>query len=573
MNKYLKRYQDIDFDALLDMADRPRDMFPSFEPSDYQLDFYKAVFFQCREIIPRHNIQLRAVAGSGKSTTARNAMKLLDPEYLRNKVLVTAFSAKIVKTFKEELEREGMATNCMGVNSAGWRTLRNNLQQHLIHNEGKTYSQAQAICKASQKVDSRKYSKLLSLYLEANPLSMEVITDEDFDMSKYTKNIRRLVDLSRQYMTTTAQGIQEVAKKYHITPYLDELEVARTIMLKGISDYRSFDFIDQYFIPLLNHYKEMKFAYRWVFPKFDMIFIDEAQDLNKAQRNFLYALKTKEGTIFSIGDVRQCIFRFAGADVESFDALGNLPNTQLMDLTMSYRVRNPHVVSLIRKIVPYFEVPEWVETADKDQHPQPEHTVWTDVQAGDYVVCRNTAPLIESCLQFVSRGIKANVMGIDIGESIKRVIDKTSKKIKSQDALKVVAELKCELDARLQTLMDEGLTAEDAQADSNVVNMEAMVDNALALIEGGCKTVEEMGKRLDVLFSDKIEGIVFCTAHRVKGLEADNVFILDPQRFPSKAARTAEDLAQEDNLLYVAYSRAKKVLKYLYASDLRQDIT
>jgi len=50
------------------------------------------------------------------------------------------------------------------------------------------------------------------------------------------------------------------------------------------------------------------------------------------------------------------------------------------------------------------------------------------------------------------------------------------------------------------------------------------------------------------------------TYHRAKGLEWDVVIHLDPHRLPSKYAKTPSQLEQENNLLYVIETRAKRVL-------------
>lgn len=47
------------------------------------------------------------------------------------------------------------------------------------------------------------------------------------------------------------------------------------------------------------------------------------------------------------------------------------------------------------------------------------------------------------------------------------------------------------------------------------------------------------------------------TVHKAKGLEADNVFILATERMPNKRLGS-----EENNICYVAITRAKKNLYY-----------
>ena len=53
-------------------------------------------------------------------------------------------------------------------------------------------------------------------------------------------------------------------------------------------------------------------------PKFDVVFIDEAQDLSLSQWDMAKSIWDKTGDTFIAGDDDQAIFRWAGADVDSF---------------------------------------------------------------------------------------------------------------------------------------------------------------------------------------------------------------------------------------------------------------
>ena len=56
-------------------------------------------------------------------------------------------------------------------------------------------------------------------------------------------------------------------------------------------------------------------------PKFDVVFIDEAQDLSLMQWDMTRSIWNKTKDSFIAGDDDQAIFRWAGADVDSFIAL------------------------------------------------------------------------------------------------------------------------------------------------------------------------------------------------------------------------------------------------------------
>ena len=69
-------------------------------------------------------------------------------------------------------------------------------------------------------------------------------------------------------------------------------------------------------------------------PKFDVVFIDEAQDLSLMQWDMAKTIWSKTEDSFIAGDDDQAIFRWAGADVDSFIA----QEGQMMPLTQSFRI-------------------------------------------------------------------------------------------------------------------------------------------------------------------------------------------------------------------------------------------
>ena len=69
-------------------------------------------------------------------------------------------------------------------------------------------------------------------------------------------------------------------------------------------------------------------------PKFDVVFIDEAQDLSLMQWDMAKTIWNKTDDSFIAGDDDQAIFRWAGADVDSLIA----QEGQMMPLTQSFRL-------------------------------------------------------------------------------------------------------------------------------------------------------------------------------------------------------------------------------------------
>jgi len=75
-------------------------------------------------------------------------------------------------------------------------------------------------------------------------------------------------------------------------------------------------------------------------PKFDVVFIDEAQDLSLMQWKMAKSIWDKTKDSFIAGDDDQAIFRWAGADVDSFIA----QRSQMKSLELKESVRVPKVI-------------------------------------------------------------------------------------------------------------------------------------------------------------------------------------------------------------------------------------
>jgi ATP-dependent exoDNAse (exonuclease V) beta subunit len=95
---------------------------------------------------------------------------------------------------------------------------------------------------------------------------------------------------------------------------------------------------------------------------------------------------------------------------------------------------------------------------------------------------------------------------------------------------------------------------------------------ALEILSDGINQTEELIKRIDEIFpkgDKKGTGIALSTIHKAKGLEANNVYIVCPSLMPSKAAQKDWEIRQEQNLMYVAYTRAKDTLGFIHEKDFQ----
>jgi superfamily I DNA/RNA helicase len=88
--------------------------------------------------------------------------------------------------------------------------------------------------------------------------------------------------------------------------------------------------------------------------------------------------------------------------------------------------------------------------------------------------------------------------------------------------------------------------------------------DAIRIIADDIVKAESVINRIKGIFLDNSSGIALSTIHRSKGLECDRVFILCPDKLFHAPAMTLQWSAeQEENLVYVAYTRAKHYLGFI----------
>jgi len=300
------------------------------------------------------------------------------------------------------------------------------------------------------------------------------------------------------------------------------------------------DFDDMIWFPLV---KELPF------PKYDYVFVDESQDLSPAQAQFVRCLASDDGRIIAVGDTHQAIYGFRGADSEAMQRLKETLNATVLPLSICYRC-GTKIVECAQNLVPHIEASPTAEDGLVTSIPR---SVFSEhVTDKDYVLCRVTAPLVEQCLNLISMGRKATVLGRDISDQLLQTI----KGLKLKDSHSI--------DEYIDALNDWYSSMCLKYEHKKAALMKSMdTYDTLRAVGTGCGTVADIKTRIDNIFSKDGEGIIFSTIHKSKGLEADTIFILNPELLPHPLASQGWQQEQENNLHYVAITRAKKKLVYV----------
>ncbi len=456
---------------------------------------------------------VEAVAGSGKTTLlslAAHAIKSMGMAVCFNKHAATHLASKL----------QGTSMRTGTVHSLGLQCLRENF--------------------GSVDVNNTKYLDEIKGFCEARKSTYENIS---------TKQISKCFDLVRlNSLEPTISNLEGLIQEHLPRSTLLTAKVLQPL-LQHLSNfgkvyYRNVDFTDMIWLPT---------ELRLHCSKYSWLLVDEAQDISLAQFKLIQTMLRKQGRILFVGDRRQAIYHFAGANAESFETIQQELKATILPLSVCYRCPTK-VLDLARRYCPQLEnAPNAkegeivrIKESELDQH----------VQEGDLVLGRITADLVRLCYTVISKNISAVVKGRDIGQALIQLLDSVCQTERTMDLATFFRNLrdwKIQECLKLQAISNEN-TRDRLQ---QVIVDQVLCLEAVALI-GGNRTLPDMVNSIETLFSDHRASVTFSTIHRAKGLEEPRVFVLWP--LPVRNDLTDVQAQQEENLAYVALTRASEKL-------------
>ena len=342
--------------------------------------------------------------------------------------------------------------------------------------------------------------------------------------------------------------------------YLLDQELTRYKQEKGLIDYN--DMVS-------------KFIDQDISPSFDVLFIDEAQDLSPLQWRMVRTLWAKADKTYIAGDDDQAIFKWAGADVDTFIALKE--EVDYIDtLSQSYRIPGGPIHEMSQKIIRNVS-----KRYDKDYMPRQEMGDLTrysdvtqiDMSQGEWLVLSTANYFLDDIkdlceLQGWYYSHKhRNSIKLDLLLAIQ-----TWEKWRNFEHLLPVASIKniySYLGDNVTKGYQKGKTFDENEEgyyiqecmDSHGLQTDDVWYKAFA----GLDTETENYIRSMLANKEKISQtprITLSTIHGAKGGEADNVLLL-PDITKSAADHDDIDPDELHRLFYVAVTRAKKSLHIL----------
>lgn len=498
-------------------------------PSKYQEDIFD--FIQNG----RGNLVVEARAGSGKSWTLIKCLDFIDND---KSILLTAFNRDIVSELEKKAKGHDNVT-VSTLHSLGWDMLRKNFPDE------------------EMRLDEFKYKSFVSTNIKTLSVC-DFSKKKANEFARFINNVNMYVNFGRCYLCESLSDMDFIEARYAIDTIEDEKEVALNVMKWGRENLEAVDYTDMIWLPNVLMCKPIKSLYDW-------IFLDEGQDLSVCQRAMLLKCRKINTRMCIFGDSEQSLYAFSSADPKSFEELKNMPNTTSLPLSISYRCAE-EIIKLAQTIVPSIEY-----SGDGRVGEIKRNALLDEIEDGDMVLCRNNAPLTKIYVSFIKKGKRCYIRGKDIGLNLKNIVKRTNKEELNADLKQdgVFVRLYDNLFDSINILVSKyNIPYVDAINSAFISNKIDMI-KALEILSEGINTASELNEKIKGIFSDrKSGGISLSTVHKAKGLEADNVFIACESLMPSKHAKLEWELKQEQNLIYVAYTRAKNRLSFIAESEI-----
>lgn len=483
-------------------------------PSDYQEEIFG---FVTDPNPSQPNGIVNAVAGAGKTTTLEHAAGLID-----GRGLFCAFNKHIADNLKGRLA--GSRMDASTIHSIGMKTLYRGLGVRPVVSEG-------------------KYWRVVREHVDQYPGDVRGI-------SRSVPRLVKLCNFIRMTLTNVndVEALSAMSIRYNLefeeamAPVLLRLMARGQILAEKEGDI---DFTDMLSLP---HYLNLQpDQYPW-------LFVDECQDLNRAQLELALKCCAPGGRSLWVGDPSQAIMAFAGSDSRSYDAIKERVNARELPLSICYRCPT-EVLKIAREIVPHILARPG---APAGMIRRVDESALITAKIGDLIMCRRNAPLVKHCLRLVRQKVHARMRGRDIGKELADVVREIGTMCGHYDDFPIKLGY---YEARERSIL-ESKNAPDTQ-------VEALADRCEALLEcyegfAECRAVAELATKIEGIFTDIGAAVWFSSIHRAKGLEAERTWILQFEKLGEPRSRSSlEEAQQEKNLRYVAITRSLHTMHML----------
>ena len=354
-----------------------------------------------------------------KTTTIIDSASHLHPG---QRALFCAFNNSIAKEIQKRFtERNNNQVTVKTIHALGYDILKSNTP-------------------GDYKVIPKKYDEIIEKGLKHGDFTDEVYQLLDINSIKANPTNRyeeghlrkfrfalkqTLNDLSNKFRLTltpdTHLALKNLIIHYNILPerkrsterFEEEVEVYGKLNKKIIetgnqiaTKLLEIDFSDMLYIPYIQKFGPVQL--------FDFLFVDECQDLSRSQLAIALKYVKANGRVLAVCDPCQSIYGFTGAYIESFNKIQT--TLHATPLSLSHCFRCPDEV---------IAVAQQFRSDITAYTPKPGTVRWLDLKeiidvakAGDLIICRRKAPLLELMFELIERNIQVEVHEDEVKEFI-----------------------------------------------------------------------------------------------------------------------------------------------------------
>ena len=522
-----------------------------------------------------------AVAGAGKTTTIMECARFVQD---KRKILFCAFNNSIAREITNKFYKLGLnEVTVKTIHALGRQILQDNNSTGLpIKLEENKYKE---LLKDNEIVEKIKphYEKILKI----NGFEVDELDDrKSFAANNLVNGINsRLIDINQKFRATlTSENLEkfeslaihfgifndiEVGKKdfnIEITEYFE----AHKILLEAGNELSKrtmiIDFTDMLYLPVKWNLHPAN--------KYEFLFIDECQDLSKSQFAIAAKYGKKDGRILAVGDPRQSIYGFTGADIDSFNRVKEYTKATELPLTTCFRCPQKiiELAKTIREdIIGNKKEDGIIQTIQFEE-------VVTIAKPGDLIISRLRALVTVLVFSFIDKDIKVQIHE----DEVKEIINELKNIFKQNELNVVISTLPDEFQQLETNVLNrwDYIIKKNAERITDSTERNLFIEREKEYLEtkinfihkkyeqwkDDCDTLNDILKRIKNFITASDNPIKLSTIHRAKGLENNRVFILNYNELPYYRTQQKDwEKTQELNLKYVAVTRALQEL-YLIES-------
>lgn len=510
----------------------------------FQENFCEAVRVLVREgeYLGSRHLMLDAKAGSGKTFIITRAMELLPTS---ERVIALMFNKRNATDIQKKLPKTGGWIEAKTTHSLGGRVLQKNKGGPL------------------------------------NERKMFTILDEmdlGFAERRLIPDIRKLVSIAKAiglvpYNCRGAWGLIEDSDETwadlidHYAIDFDEpwqqeraVQIARDALNVSI-DHSGRDgcveWDDMLYLPVI---------FRMSFPRYEWVFIDEAQDINPVQREMVQRALAPTGHLIAVGDPNQAIYGFRGADCESMQRIQEEMSAVKLPLSICYRC-DREIIREAQTVVPEIE---WHDERGEGlvthglKGSRAEKLARFTPDA--VILCPRNAPLVSAAFGLIRNKIACHMIGRDFADGLVKLLEKLEASTAADAEKKLEAHLEMEI-VRLFDKEAQRQVLEDKAATLRVFLEEAPAN----------EPADKIIRTIESLFDENAEGMLtLCSIHKSKGGEWPRVFLMDSDVLGATTVSSLGtirelqrwEIQQRRNLLYVAITRAEHELVFISSDEM-----